>query len=526
MLILYCPTALASGRDVAQAILDTLDERMGKAARQKPVLTCWLGGDAAAEAREMFAKAELATFRTPGDAVRGYTHMVRYTSAQTALMRTPPDVSHRFQPDPETARRIVATALEQGKTLLDADDVKAVLKAYDIPIVEAAFARTPEDVAREVQAIIDRPNAIDRCVIKIMSPDITHKSDIGGVRLNVLGGKEGQSAATAMLEAVANRQPEAKVDGFSVEPMIIRPEARELIIGLADDATFGPIMLFGAGGTAVEVVNDKALALPPLDMVLARQMIAHTRIYHLLRGYRNVAPVDLDAVALTLVKISQLVADLPEIRELDINPLLSDAQGVISLDARIVVAPCPGSDAVPYNPRFAIRPYPGRLEEECVLKNGATVKIRPIRPADERFYETFFRYLSPHDVRMRLFGAVKSFTHEQVAHLTQIDYARAMAFAAIDTGEDALLGVSRLAADPDRETAEFAVIVRSDLKGVGLGWALMQKLIAHARSEHLKELHGQVLAENTTMLKMCHDLGFKSNCQRRRPVHLSCPAGA
>lgn len=517
VLALYCPTALASGRDVAQAVLDTLEERTEKAVTQKPVLTCWLGGDAATEAREMFTKAGLATFQTPNEAVRGFTHMARYTTAQTALTRTPPDISQRFHPDPDTARRTVTAALEHGKSLLDADDVKAVLKAYDIPVVASAFARTPAEVALKVQTIIDRPDGIDRCVIKIISPDITHKSDIGGVRLNILNGQEGQSAATAMLEAVANRHPEATVDGFSIEPMILRPDARELIIGLADDATFGPIMLFGAGGTAVEVINDKAIALPPLDMALARMLIARTRVYQLMRGYRNIASVDLDAVALTLVKISQLAADIPEIRELDINPLLSDASGVISLDARIVVASCPEAEPLTYNPRFAIHPYPGRLEENYTLKNGTIAKIRPIRPSDERFYETFFRYLSPHDIRMRLFGAIKTYSHEQVAHLTQIDYARAMAFVAIDTDEDALLGVSRLATDPDRETAEFAVIVRTDLKGVGLGWALMNKLISHARAERLKELHGQVLAENTTMLKMCDDLGFDTAASLEDP---------
>jgi acetyltransferase len=290
--------------------------------------------------------------------------------------------------------------------------------------------------------------------------------------------------------------------------MILRPNAIELILGLAEDGTFGPIVLFGAGGTAVEVMNDKALALPPLDMNLAVSMMARTRVYRLLQGYRDRPAADLDAIGLALIGLSQLAADFPEVRELDINPLLADEHGVIALDARAVVERQDEAAPDDGNRRFAIRPYPTALEATATLADGRVVRIRPVRPEDERFYDRFFAGLTPRDVRLRLFSPVKALSHAFIARLTQIDYARAMAFMAFDESGSELLGVSRLSGDPDYTRAEYAIIVRSDMKGQGLGWLLMQKLIDHARSEGLERLHGEVLSENTTMLRMCRELGF------------------
>jgi acetyltransferase len=291
-----------------------------------------------------------------------------------------------------------------------------------------------------------------------------------------------------------------------IQPMIVRPGARELILGIADDATFGPVMVFGRGGTAVEIINDKALALPPLDMNLARELVGRTRASRLLPAYRDVSAVPPDILPLTLVKLSQMAADCPEIHGLDINPLLADGSGVLALDARVAIrkpAKLPAGQT-----RFAVRPYPCQWEGQLVLKNGWPIAVRPMRPEDEPAVVKFLGRVWAEDLRLRFFHAVKEFSHQFVARLTQLDYARAMAFVALDTETGEITGVARLHSDSRYESAEYAVLVRSDLKGNGLGWALMQLLIDYATTEGLKSLSGQVLTENTTMLAMCRELGF------------------
>jgi acetyltransferase len=291
--------------------------------------------------------------------------------------------------------------------------------------------------------------------------------------------------------------------------MIVRPLARELIAGVADDPTFGPVIVFGRGGTAVEVINDKALALPPLDLKLAQDLIARTRVSRLLKAYRDVPAADEGAVALVLVKLAQLIADVPEIREIDLNPLLSDHFGAIAVDARIAVAPVEEAGRrSPGHPRFAIRPYPKEWERSRHLSNGAAVFVRPVRPEDERLYGSFFARVTAEDLRLRFFSQIKEFSHAFIARMTQLDYARAMAFVAIEEASGDLLGVARLHANADYERGEYAVLVRSDVKGIGLGWLLMQTVLEYARSEGLLRVEGQVLKENTTMLKMCRELGF------------------
>lgn len=509
VLVMYCPTALQSADTVAEAVIETVKAHQPA----KPVLSCWLGEDTVRLARRRFEQAGIPTFATPGRAVRGFSHVVRHARAQQELMRTPPDISGEFAPDIAAARAIIAGAIGAGRSLLTEAEAKGVLAAYQIPVAETLFAADPDEVGRTAERLLQAAGPGGRCAVKIVSHDISHKSDVGGVRLNVLSGQEAASAAAAMAERVASALPDARIEGFVVQPMILRPRSRELIVGLADDPTFGPVVLFGAGGTAVEVMDDKALALPPLDMILARSLMARTRIHRLLQGFRDWPAADLDAIALTLVKIAQLATDIPEIRELDINPLLADQDGVIALDARIVAMEV--EDGVR---RFAIKPYPSGLEEDVVLQDGLKAHLRPVRPEDERYYEDFFAALDPADVRLRLLAPVKTLSNRFIARLTQIDYAREMAFMAFDEKGEGLLGVSRLAAEPDGKHAEFAIIVRSDLKGRGLGWILMQKLIAHARAEGLAELHGDMFSENTTMLAMCRELGFRVAMDPRDPA--------
>jgi acetyltransferase len=307
---------------------------------------------------------------------------------------------------------------------------------------------------------------------------------------------------------IAELRPEARLQGFTVQPMIARPNAHELLMGVFDDPLFGPTILFGAGGTATEVIQDTAAALPALDVELARDLVEQTRIVKLLKGYRDQPPANLDAIADTLVRLSQLVIDCPAVRELDINPLLADNNGVVALDARIRIEPREANQTGP-NPRLAIRPYPNQWETSAQTAGSACIFIRPIKPIDEHLYQTFIERLSPEDIRFRFLAPQKEFSHKFIARFTQIDYSRAMAFVALSQDQQDLLGVVRLAADPDYVSAEFAIIVRSDLKGQGIGWELMQHLIQYADAEGLRDLHGNVLAANTRMLRVSRDLGFE-----------------
>ena len=355
-------------------------------------------------------------------------------------------------------------------------------------------------------------------VAKILSPDIVHKSEVGGVRLNLTNEAAVRDAVTDILARARGARPDARITGVTLHPMIVRPKARELIAGIADDPTFGPVMVFGCGGTAVEVIDDKALALPPLDLELARDLIARTRVSRLLKAYRNVPAVDIDAVALLLVKLAQLAADLPELRELDLNPVLADQSGIIAVDARVLVAPLePARRGPAGHPRFAIRPYPKEWERSATMRDGTRVLVRPVRPEDEPLYGPFFAAVTPQDLRLRFFAPVKEFGHRFVARLTQIDYARAMAFVAIEEATGNMLGVIRLHADANYDSGEYAVLVRSDLKGRGLGYLLMQLIIEYARAEGLAVIEGQVLSENTAMLAMCRELGFDIALDPRDP---------
>jgi acetyltransferase len=346
-------------------------------------------------------------------------------------------------------------------------------------------------------------------VAKILSPDIVHKSEVGGVRLNLTTELAVREAVSEMLERARKLMPKARLEGVTIHPMILRAKARELIAGIADDPTFGPVIVFGRGGTAVEVVNDKALGLPPLDLKLARDLMARTRVSRILKAYRDVPAVDEGAIALVLVKLAQLAADVPQIREVDLNPLLADENGLIAVDARIAVAPLgktrPGPSG---NPRFAIRPYPKERERRLTLRDGAAIFIRPVRPEDEPLYGPFFAAVNEHDLRMRFFAPVKDFSHAFIARFTQIDYARAMAFIAIEESSGAMIGVVRLHANANYDTGEYAILLRSDVKGRGLGWLLMQLIIEYARSEHIGVIEGQVLRENIAMLSMCRKFGF------------------
>jgi acetyltransferase len=505
VLVMNVPTALASATDAAAAIVAVTHKHRCTIAPPKPVLAVWVGGDAASAAA--FDAADIPSYATESDAISGFMHLVRYREAIETLMETPPSLPQDFAPDVAAAKAVVEGALREGRRWLDPVEITRLFAAYAIPIAPTLLARDADEAAAIAAPMLAARNPV---VLKIQSPDITHKSEVGGVRLNLVDERAVRDAARDILERTKRLKPSARIIGLTVQPMVLRPHARELIAGIADDPTFGPVIVFGRGGTAVEIIDDKALALPPLDLRLAHDLIARTRVSRILKAYRNVKAADAAAVALVLVKLAQLAADIPQLRELDLNPLLADHDGVLAVDARVAIGPVETVYRGPAaHPRFAIRPYPKEWERRIALREGTPVLVRPIRPEDEALYGPFFAKVTEHDLRLRFFAPVKDFGHRFVARFTQLDYARAMAFIAIEEQSGEMLGVARLHANADYDTAEYAILVRSDLKGRGLGWLLMQTIIDYARAEGLKIVEGQVLRENATMLNMCRDLGFK-----------------
>lgn len=501
------------------AVMPSLDVANGLAALPKPsknVFTCWLGGATAERARRICREAGWPTYDTPENAARAFLEAVNYRRNQSLLMETPPSIPPGFAPDVARVRAIVEGAMGEGRALLTEPESKGVLAAYGIPVVETLVAQTPEQ-AGELAQRIGFPAAV-----KLISPDITHKSDVGGVVLNIETAEQAREAACQIRKRALAAQPQASVTGYAVQRMVNGAEAFELIVGVATDNVFGPVLLFGQGGTAVEVIADRTIGLPPLNLNLARDMVARARVSKLLAGYRNRPAADHEAIYLTLVKLSQLVCDVPEIAELDINPLFADAHGVLALDARIVAR----SPALPGHGRLAIRPYPQELES-TVDAGGKPVRVRPIRPEDEPAYKAFFHTLTPQDVQFRYFGLIKELSHSQMARVTQIDYDRAMTFVATekdDAGNPRLLGVVQALADPDNTVAEFAVTVSPQAQGRGLGRALMEHIVEYSRKRGTGELIGYVLTANTRMLTLARHLGFVEDKEMEAGVlHIRLP---
>ena len=495
VLTLYCPTGVSDPDEVASAVADTA------AAGRRPVFTSWVGGEAVTTARQRLLSRNLPSFDTPEAAVRAFMYLATYRRNQQLLMETPPSLPTEFKPDLPAARRILEAALADGREWLDEVESKALLECYRIPTVTTRFAAGPDEAAR-VAAGFPGPYAL-----KIVSPAITHKSDVGGVALNLPDADSVRKAAAAMQAALAKRLPGAPLKGFAVQAMVRRSTAVELIAGIVTDRQFGPVVLFGQGGTAVEVVADKALALPPLNLRLAAELMRETRVHRLLQGYRGNPAADTEAVALTLVKLAQLAADLAQVAELDINPLLADPAGVLALDARVRIVHASGDPAA----RLAIRPYPRELERELVSRDGRRLFLRPIVPEDEPALTRNFEMLSPEEIRQRFHVPMKAFPHTLSARLTQIDYDREMALVLTQPGvpgRTEIEGVVRLAADPDGARAEFALLVRQAYARVGLGSQMLAQLVEYARHRGIGELFGIVLIDNAAMRGLCRKAGF------------------
>jgi acetyltransferase len=492
VMVLSCPTAAADSTSAAGSVTAAL--KASPYSPVKPVIGAWLGGETMEPGRRMLDEASLPAYATPEDAARAYAHLARARRNRELLWHVPP--AAQIACDVASARVIVEEALADRRTVLTDPEARAVLRAYCVPVVDSREVRTPEEAGVTAQAL-GGPIAL-----KILSRQISHKTDVGGVTLDLAEADETIAAARRMLAGVAAKVPGAVIEGFVVEPMLRRPEAQEMLVGVVQDPTFGPVVVVGHGGVAVEVLADRALGLPPLNEDLAREMITSTRVSRLLTGFRGRRPADLGALSRVLVSLGRLSTDLPEIAELDINPLLCDADGVLALDARIRLQPLDVS-----RPRPAILPYPADLGHQVTL-GAERLNIRPIRPEDASALNAMVEACSQQDLRLRFGSTFRRLWPELTALLTQIDYDRQMTLVAEDqTG--AFLGVAQLYSDPEGETAEFALMVRSDHQGRGLGGLLLQALLAYARARGLATVWGATRRDNAEMIELARELGFQ-----------------
>jgi acetyltransferase len=499
VLFMHAPTAIVRSEDIARACAPIVRQAPGR------VMACWLGDAAVAGARRILTQAGAADYATPEEAVRAFALLGTYRRNQALLLEAP-TASENGPPDLAAARAIVEQVQAEGRDMLDELEAKAVLHAYGIPVVPTQAVPPDADAVLAAAEGIGYP-----VVLKILSREISHKSDVGGVRLGLQNPAELRAAVDQMLERVRALRPDAHISGFALQTLVRRPMAQELIVGASIDPLFGPVILFGQGGTAVEVLADRAIGLPPLNRVLARDLVSRTRVAKLLAGYRDRPPADIDAIADVLIALSQLLADLPELAELDINPLWADHEGVLALDARLRVQRQPVAGAE----RFAIAPYPAELVSTLPWQ-GENLLLRPIRPEDEEQHRLFLEQIAPEDLRLRFFSSRRELPRSELARLTQIDYAREMAFIAVreSPGQPPeTLGVARAVTDPDNIEAEFAVIVRSDLKGQGLGALLMARLIDYLKGRGTQRVVGHVLRENTLMNGLASELGFVEHAQ-------------
>jgi len=502
LLVAYCPTAIVSAEDAAQGLVGALQSHDAAA---KNVFACWMGEASLAAGRAVLAAAKVADFETPERAVRAFMYLVRYRQSQTLLLETPSSAPV-LPADTDKARALVQAALAEGREWLDPAECAAFFACYGVP-----FART-EAVADPKAAAARAAEIKGPVALKIRSRDITHKSDVGGVTLDLDTPQAVETAAAEMLKRVARAKPNARLEGFIVQQMIQRPGAYELIAGVSSDATFGPVILFGHGGTAVEVLRDKSLELPPLNTALARAQIERTRIAALLKGYRDRPAADIDGVVAVLMQLGRITAEHAEITEIDINPLLCDTDGVIAVDGRVRIR----AASAPAEARLAIRPYPQRLESEIRTADGSVFAVRPIRPEDEPALRRFAEEVDAADLWHPVFALLREKSHETAARLSQIDYDREMTMLAWE--DKRVAGLARSAADPNFEQAEAAVIIRADLRDKGLATQLLQELLRAVTGQGARMAVLAYPARLTRLNAIAAELGFAARADASDPA--------
>lgn len=498
VLVMLTPQAMTDPIGAAEAVIASLPKRP-----KKPLLACWMGQSSVAEARNLLSSSGIPDFTTPERAVEAFSYLAQHARNRQLALEVPGPLPFRAQPDLTGVQLIIDAALSDGRDLLSDVESKAVLRSFGIPVNITIEAASAEDALVAAQTV-GFPVAM-----KINSPQVTHKSDVGGVRTGIATAAEVKLAFREMLAGVRAARPEAEIEGVTVEPMAAAESARELLVGVSRDPVFGAALTFGAGGTMVEILRDNAVTLPPLTEVLANRMIDATRVARLLDAFRDRPAVDRKAVVDVLLRIADLVCEFPQITELDINPLFAGPKGVIAVDARIAVARPPAKDG-PYD-HVAIHPYPRRLVRHDHLSDGTELTIRPIRPEDAEGEQSFVQNLSPEAKRFRFMGTMKQLSPEMLVQFTQVDYRREMALIAVTTGKDGPVqqGVARYVINPDKTSCEFAIVVADAIQGQGIGTRLMKALMDAARDHGLEVIEGTVLTENTGMLKLTAGLGFR-----------------
>ena len=481
------------------------------AAHSKPVFTAWLGGASIIRARALFEASGIPNFLTPETAVEAFSYLARFRRHQSLLLEAVPAAESLTREACESAvaraQEIRSAVIADQRSLLCEDEAKQLLHAFGLPVALGRLATTRE-AAQTAAKAIGFP-----VVMKIDSPQISHKSDVGGVRLNLANARQVGSAFEEMLEHVASVRPGAKINGVSIQAMLKFDDAREVLVGLSRDPVFGPVIAFGSGGVAVEAVHDTALALPPLNRLLAEELINATRIRHTLAAYRNVPGIDHEALLRVLLRVSTIACLLPWIRELDLNPVLVHPAGAAIVDARIAIdADAPISDSR-YR-HMAIFPYPVDLERDIHLKDGTLLRLRAIRPDDGERERAFVAAMSDQSRYSRFLHPIAELSPETIARFTQLDYDREMALVMLTPDEKNFVGIARYFPDPDRTGVEFAIAVADAWQGKGLGFMLMQSLIACARVAGYRRIEGAILAGNSSMIKLASALGFAIEASR------------
>jgi acetyltransferase len=519
ILVILTPQAMTEADATARAVAEA------SRGASKPLVACWMGEASVAPARRLLQDASIPVFRTPDPAVDMFAHLAAYYRNQRTLLQAPGPLAHQAAPDIKGARLVIAGALAERRKLLSETESKALLAAFHIPIAPTVLARSARDAMLMAQEM-GFPVAM-----KIDSPDIPHKSDVGGVRLGLVDAEAVHSGYREMLDEVGSKRPEARLNGVTVEPMIARPTGRELIVGVIRDSVFGPAITVGMGGKAVEVLRDRAVALPPLNAFLVRDMIARTRVSRLLGAFRRMPAVDMQALESVLLRVSEMVCELPQLEEFEINPLIVDEGGAIAVDARAVVRDIPAMRS--RYAHMAIHPYPSDLVAKWELSDGTVVETRPIRPEDAEMEQQFVRSLSDRSRYFRFMNSVRELTPAMLMRFTQIDYDREMAFVAVrsESGKDEEIAVARYVTNPDGRSCEFALVVADAWQGKGLGRRMLGTIIEVARSRGLEVMVGHVLAANHSMLSLCHKLGFRisehpeDTTVRRATLELAAPRG-
>ena len=497
VLTLFSPQQILSSDEAANAIIE---RAKGTA---KPVLTAWLGESEVSAGRGVAEKAGLPVFRSPESAVAAFGTLAEYRMAQRLLLEVPAPLASNVQPDLDTAHSIAEAVIGSGRTALSETEATRLLGCFGIPAARTEIARSRDEVpaiARELGFPV---------VIKILSYDIEHLADVKGVCLNLRGEESLMREYDALLERVRSLRPEARIEGVTVQPMIEKRFGRRLMIAIANDATFGRVIRFGAGGIAAEVVHDTATALPPLNRRLAQELVSRTLSARLLRPFRHIPGVDVDAILDVLLRVSEIVCALPWIAELEINPLIADESGCVAIDVRVTVDPA-GLDADEHYRHMAIHPYPAKLERIEPLPDGSALRIRPIRPEDATLEVDFVERMSERSRYMRFFSAARGLTPQMLARFTQVDYDRELALIALpEPGADRILGVARYNTNPDGDSCEFAIAIADDWSGRGLGKVLMNALMSAARDAGYRSMTGSVLRENDGMLRLASRLKFE-----------------